>query len=179
MGFLIIIAAVICICILLSLVMQSKKKINLFAVFFCTIMIPGISFLILINKDRSLAVVFAIAVSAILVAISFIVSLVTSFVMQLLLLRKRNHDTDEMNRQLWLCDKLLIHMQAEGEDQKMALQECVNNMSVFLALRQKHFGIESVAEQNNLDSYLNQNDTVNIQAKLKEYKTWVARELYE
>jgi predicted secreted protein len=100
-------------------------------------------------------------------------------VVQSLLLRKRNRDTDEMNRQLWLCDKLLIHVQAEGKDQQMALQEYVKNMNVFFALRQKHFGIESQADRNILASYLNQSDTVNIQTKLKEYKAWVAQEQYQ
>ncbi len=167
-------------CILLSLIRPNKKKINLIAVSLSAIIIPGIVYQILIKQDStSLGQILAIVASAVGFVLSFIVSLATSFAWQLGLLRKRNRDTDEMNRQLWLCDKLLIRLQAEGRDQKAALQDCVKNMIVFLSLREKLFGIESGGEQNILASYLNQNDAENIRAKLKEYKTWITRELFE
>lgn len=178
--YIMIIIITISLYFLLSWLRPSKKKINLFAVFLCSLISPGILFLILNHGDStSVGKIFAVAASVLWFVISFFVSLILSFLLQLHLLRELNCDTDEMNRQLWLCDKLLIRSQAEGKDQKSQLKDCVKNMNIFLTLRQKHFGIESVAEQHILVSYLDQNDITNIQMKLNEYKTWVARELYE
>jgi len=78
-------------CILLSIVRPSKNKINAFAAGISAISVPGL-WLAAFNTEggnyRDMALLF----SVFYFAYCFIVSLVTSFVFQLLAMRKHNND---------------------------------------------------------------------------------------
>ncbi|MEN6421741.1 MAG: hypothetical protein ABFD76_07305, partial [Smithella sp.] len=73
---------------------------------------------------------------------------------------------DEMDRRLWLCDKLNAQSQAD------LIYNLVSSMGVFLNYRQKYYGVAAQADLDWLSSYKQNNDIDSIQTKLTEYKTW-------
>lgn len=79
---------------------------------------------------------------------------------------------DEMERRLWLCDKWFSQTELLRTNQKKVLQEQVKSINVFLDYREKYFGLVAKDEKNALTQYLSQNDSANIQARLKTYKDW-------
>lgn len=79
---------------------------------------------------------------------------------------------DEMERQLWLCDKWNVQFQAGKVTQYDLLQALVKSMTVFLNYRQKYYSITATDDINAFSVYLKNNDAASIQAKLSSYKAW-------
>ena len=79
---------------------------------------------------------------------------------------------EEMERRLWLGDKWVAQIQPSDPKLNKKLNAVVKSMNIFLDYREKYYGIAAKDEKNLLAGYLNQNNSVSIQSRLAEYKTW-------
>ena len=79
---------------------------------------------------------------------------------------------DEMERRLWLCDKWFMALQLGKAKLDKVLKESVDHMNVFLAYREKYYGVSARKEKGVLWEYLQAKNGTAIKNKLAEYKSW-------
>lgn len=92
------------------------------------------------------------------------------------LVLNRTHDEqwikDEMERRLWLCDKWFVQLESDRPKLSSILKTVVDHMSVFLAYREKYFGVSGKDDASALMRYLTAKDETSIKNKLAGYKSW-------
>ena len=87
---------------------------------------------------------------------------------------KKQWIKEEMERQLWLCDKWFYQLQLRKVDQDKVFKEVVDHLNDFLDYRTKYYRLKADDEKKLLAGYLSQNNGTGIKSKLDEYKKWWA-----
>ncbi len=81
-------------CVLVSLLKQNKRKVNFYAVIITTILIPSLFIVISyknITEYEDISKIIFMVFVPILIGICFVIALVTSFIFQMLWLRKEKN----------------------------------------------------------------------------------------